>query len=123
MEDADLTGLIIGCAIEVHKALGPGLLESAYHRCLKRKFAIRGIQFVSEAPIPIVYKGDVLESGFRADFIVQGRILLELKSVESITKVHYAQVLTYLKLTNLRMGLLINFNVTSLRHGLRRLRR
>ena len=123
MEDADLTGLIIGCAIEVHKALGPGLLESAYHRCLKREFALSGIRFASETPINITYKGDVLDCGFRADFVVEDRILVELKSVDNIAKIHHAQVLTYLKLTNLRMCLLINFNVTSLRHGLRRLRR
>jgi GxxExxY protein len=119
----DLTGRIIGAAIEVHRLLGPGLLESAYRQCLSRELALASIPFRLEVPIPLIYKGLNLDCGFRADIVVQDSVLLELKACEHLLPVHEAQVLTYLKLCDLRIGLLVNFNATSLRHGIRRLAR
>ena len=115
-----LTGAIIGCAIEVHRALGPGLLESAYEACLL-ELAREGLAFEAQVPIPIVYKGEEFPCGFRADLIVEERVLVELKSVDRLLPIHDAQLLTYLKLRSLRVGLLINFNAQPLRNGLRRL--
>jgi GxxExxY protein len=111
---------IIGAAMQVHRALGPGLLEGAYEACLAHELATRELPFERQRPIPLTYGGEVIEVGFRADFIVEKAILLELKSVERLQPIHTAQVLTYLKLTGLQLGLLINFNVTSLQHGIRR---
>ena len=117
---AELTRGIIGSAIEVHRQLGPGLLESAYGACLKEEFAGRGIPFAEEVAIPIRYKGKTLQTTYRADLIVDGKILLELKAVEELLRVHDAQLLTYLRLARIRVGLLINFNVSVLRDGIRR---
>ena len=111
---------IIGAAMQVHRALGPGLLEGAYEACLAHELATRELAFERQRPIPLTYGGEVIEVGFRADFIVEKAILLELKSVERLQPIHTAQVLTYLKLTGLQLGLLINFNVTSLQQGIRR---
>ena len=111
---------IIGAAMQVHRALGPGLLEGAYEACLAHELAIREFAFERQRPIPLTYGREVIEVGFRADFIVEKAILLELKSVERLQPIHTAQVLTYLKLTGLQLGLLINFNVTSLQQGIRR---
>ncbi len=119
----DLTKRVIGAAIEVHRLLGPGLLESAYRQCLAREFGLAGIPFRLEVPIPIIYKGLNLDCGFRADVIVQDSVLLELKACQQLLPLHEAQVLTYLKLCDLRIGLLVNFNATTLRHGIRRLAR
>ena len=123
MTSLDINALsreIIGAAVEVHREPGPGLLESAYEACLAQEFAARSLSFDRQRPIPLQYRGDVIEVGFRADFIVENSILLELKSVERFLPIHTAQVLTYLKLTGLHLGLLINFNVTLLQHGIRR---
>ncbi len=114
----ELTRKIIGAAIEVHRALGPGLLESAYQVCLARELTLQGIPFESEVPIPVVYKGVNLDAGYRADLIVDGKVVIELKAVESLLPVHEAQLLTYLKLTNCKVGLLINFNVPVLKDGI-----
>lgn len=111
---------IIGAAMQVHRALGPGLLEGAYEACLAHELATRVLAFERQRPIPLTYGGEVIEVGFRADFIVEKAILLELKAIERLQPIHTAQVLTYLKLTGLQLGLLINFNVTSLQHGIRR---
>jgi GxxExxY protein len=111
---------IIGAAMQVHRALGPGLLEGAYEACLAHELATREFALERQRPIPLTYGGEVIEVGFRADFIVEKAILLELKSVERLQPIHTAQVLTYLKLTGLQLGLLINFNVTSLQQGIRR---
>ena len=111
---------IIGAAMQVHRALGPGLLEGAYEACLAHELAIRELTFERQRPIPLTYGGEVIEVGFRADFIVENVILLELKAVERFQPIHTAQVLTYLKLTGLQLGLLINFNVKVLQHGIRR---
>ena len=112
---------VIGCSIEVHRELGPGLLESAYQRCLEHELKARGLAFQMEMQIPVRYKGALLDCGFRADFIVEDALILELKSVEKLTSIHQAQLLTYMKLCNCRTGLLMNFNVKHLRDGIKRL--
>jgi GxxExxY protein len=120
MPDNDLTHAIIGAAIEVHRLLGPGLLESAYEECLAREFVLRQIPFERQKPAPVVYKDVKLECGYRLDFLVDGRVVLELKAVECFAPVHEAIVLTYLRLSGCRLGLLINFNVPMLKDGIRR---
>ena len=116
-----MTGKLIAAAIEVHKHLGPGLLESAYEQCLAHEFTLEGLAFERQKPIPIVYKGTQLDCGFRLDFIVEGMVILELKSCDKIEKIHKAQLLTYLKLTGLQVGLIVNFNVPLMRDGIVRL--
>jgi len=120
MTDNELTRTIIGAAIEVHRNLGPGLLESTYRNCLIQELSLRGLKVASEQPIPVVYKDVKLECGFRLDLLVEDEIVVELKSVEAIARVHEATVLTYLRLSHHRIGLLINFNVAILKEGLRR---
>ena len=117
---SDLTREIISAAMEVHSHLGPGMLESAYEECLSFELGNRGIKITRQAPIPVVYKDIKLECGYRADIIVDGKVILELKSAEAINDVHEAQVLTYLKFSKCKVGLLINFNVKSLKDGIRR---
>ena len=117
----DLTGEIIGVAIEVHKALGPGLMESVYEECLCHEFDLRRIHYKRQQALPVEYKGVKLDCGYRIDLVVEGLVILELKSVDSLQPIHEAQLLTYLKLTGLKVGLLINFNVPALREGIRRL--
>ena len=117
----DLTEKIIGAAIEVHRALGPGLLESIYQTCLAHEMALRGLHFEKEKPLPVEYKGVKLESGYRLDFVVDGKVVVELKAVDSIHDVHKAQLLTYLKLTGCKVGLLLNFNSAVLKDGIERL--
>lgn len=112
---------ILGAAIEVHRRLGPGLLESAYETCLFRELTLRGIDCVQEVPLPVRYRGVQLDCGYRLDLIVQGSVVVEVKAVHKVLPVHRAQVLTYLKLTSLRLGLLINFNVEVLRSGIYRI--
>jgi GxxExxY protein len=109
--------------MEVHGILGPGLLESVYEECLVREFSLQGLSFERQPPVPIQYKGTQLESCYRADFVVEGRVLVELKAVPAILPIHLAQVLTYLKLMGLEVGLLVNFNTAPLRQGIRRLTR
>jgi GxxExxY protein len=116
----ELTEAIIGAAMEVHRALGPGLLESSYEMCLCRELSIRGIPFERQVPIPVEYKGVKLDCGYRADIVVDGTILLEIKAIDSLLKIHDAQLLSYLKLGGWKIGLLINFNVELLKNGLRR---
>jgi len=113
-----LTEKIIGAAIEVHKELGPGLLESAYKACLAQELALRGVAFECEKPMPVEYKGLKLDIGYRLDVLVDDRVILELKAVEQLTPLHEAQLLTYLRLSGVRVGLLINFNVPVLKDGL-----
>lgn len=107
--------------MEVHRALGPGLLESAYETCLARELAIQGIAFEQQVELPVVYRGVPLSCGYRLDFLVEGELILELKAVEELLPIHEAQFLTYLKLSDKRIGLLINFNVALLKQGLRRI--
>jgi GxxExxY protein len=114
------TQQIIGAAIEVHKALGPGLLESAYAECLCRELAVRSIPFERQRPLPVEYKGTRLGCGYRLDLLVANSVVVEIKSVSAIEPVHEAQLLTYLKLGGWKLGLLINFNVPVLKEGIRR---
>lgn len=115
--EEELTGRIIGAAIEVHKNLGPGLLESAYQVCLAREMSLRKIPFEAEKQLPITYKGLSVDGGYRMDFLVEGKVVVELKAVNELAPIHFAQLLTYLKLTNCKVGLLINFNVSILTEG------
>jgi GxxExxY protein len=112
------TDQIIGAAIEVHRQLAPGLLESAYEACLAQEFLARGVPFRRQLEVPIVYKGERVDCGFRLDFLVFESVLLELKSVDKTIPIHEAQLFTYMRLTNVRVGLLINFNLTVLKNGI-----
>jgi GxxExxY protein len=118
--EADLTSNIIAAAIDVHRELGPGLLESAYQASLCHELALRGIPFRSQVELPVEYKGVRLDCGYRIDLVVDNRVLVELKSVERFVAVHEAQLITYLRLSRLHVGLLINFNVPALRRGILR---
>lgn len=120
LRDEGITGGILEAAIEVHRELGPGLLESAYEECLCRELAARGTVFERQKEIPVVYKGEIVQSTYRTDLLIDGRIVVELKSVEPILKVHEAQVLTYMRMGRFPVGLLINFNVPVLKDGIRR---
>ncbi len=116
----ELTEIVIGCAIEVHRALGPGLLESTYEMCLCRELSLRNIPFERQKPIPVIYKGVNLDCGYRADVVVDGSVLVKIKAIDSLLPVHEAQLLSYLKLGGWKVGLLINFNVELLTYGIRR---
>jgi len=116
----ELTERIIGAAIEVHRSLGPGLLESVYEECLADEFQHSGIQFTRQLELPIEYKGRRLDAGYRLDFLIDNTVVIELKAVEKIMPIHEAQLLTYLRLAKKRVGLLMNFNVPRLRDGLLR---
>ena len=118
-EFSELSSRIIGCAIEAHRVLGPGLLESAYQHCLAREFSLNEIPFALEVPIPVEYKGLELDCGYRADVLVNGEILLELKVVERVSPIHSAQLLSYMKLAGIHQGFLINCNSKRLKDGLR----
>ena len=115
-----LSDAVIGLAIEVHRTLGPGLLESVYEVCLGKELAAAGIAFQRQVAVPVFYKGDHLEVGFRADVIVEGELLIEIKSVEKLSPLHEAQLHTYLRLGGFPKGLLMNFNTKLLKDGLRR---
>ena len=116
--EEELTEKIIGAAIEVHKHLGPGLLESAYEECLCREFQLRGLTFKRQINLPVVYKGVALDCGYKMDLVVEDRIVIELKCVESVLGVHHAQLLTYLKLSEKRVGLILNFHVSVMTRGI-----
>lgn len=116
----ELTGLIIGKAIEVHRNLGPGLLESSYRDCMLYELQSSGLYVQKEVKVPLVYKEITLDHGYRIDILVENKIVVELKTVEAFTQVHFAQILTYMKLGNYRYGLLVNFNVTLLKTGIKR---
>ncbi len=116
----EITYQIINAAIEVHRFLGPGMLESAYHRCMELELESKGVQFQSEVPLPIVFKGNIIERAYKIDLLVENEIIVELKSVDAVLDVHHAQALTYLKISNKKIGLLINFNVPMLRKGIYR---
>ena len=120
---ADLTGHIVTAAVNVHRELGPGLLENAYRTCLVHELLSAGHHVETEVPVPIEYRAIRLDVGYRADLIVDSEVMVELKAVERLLPIHEAQLLTYLKLRKLRVGLLLNFNSTSIRHGIRRLAR
>src|SRR5258705_14004111 len=120
MTDNEITHAIIGAAIEIHRILGPGFLESAYEECLHQELQLRHLNVARQRPIPIVYKELKLECGYRLDLHVESRIVVELKSLEGFCPLHEAIVLTYLRLSGRRLGLLINFNVPVLKEGIRR---
>ena len=120
MEFDTLSNHVIGCAIEVHRVLGPGLLESTYEQCLAHEFGQAGIDFKLQQALPVQYKGIRLDCGYRVDVLVQDKLILELKSVDAILGIHQAQLLTYMKLAGIKIGLLINFNVPRLKAGIRR---
>jgi GxxExxY protein len=122
MEINEITGKIIGCAMEVHKNLGPGLLESAYAECMIYELQNSGLRVESQKPVPIIYKERKLDYGYRIDILVEDTVIIELKSIDAFNPVHEAQILTYMKFAGKKIGLLINFNVTMLRNGLRRYR-
>jgi GxxExxY protein len=119
-EENRLSNIILGAAIEVHKALGPGLLESAYQECLAYELIHRGLKVAKEHPLPIIYKEVKLDHGYRLDLLVENKVVIEIKTVEEFTDVHSAQVLTYLRLGGYKLGLLINFHVLKLKQGIKR---
>jgi GxxExxY protein len=120
MSENEISKKIIGLAIEVHKALGPGLLESAYKECLAYKLEESQLFIQKEKPMPLVFEGVHLECGYRIDILVENKVVIEVKSVDALNDIHLAQTLTYLKLGNFKLGLLINFNVVLLKHGIKR---
>jgi len=121
MDINELSGKIIGAAIEIHKMLGPGLLESAYEECLCYEFGLRDLSNERQKPLPVIYKGKELDCGYRLDIVVEKLIILELKSCERIEPIHQAQLLTYLRLSGLHLGLILNFNVPVMRDGIVRI--
>ena len=120
MKDIDLTHTIIGAAIDIDRNLGPGLLEAVYEECLAKEFTLRDIPYERQKPIPLVYKDLKLECGYRLDFLVANRVVVELKSIEAIAPIKDSVMLTYLRLSEKPLGLLINFNVAALKDGIRR---
>ena len=117
----NLAGRVIGAAIEVHRALGPGLLESAYERCLEHELKLQDIPCQRQVELPLAYKGLKVDGGYRLDLLVSDQLVVELKTVSDLAPIHEAQLLTYLKLTKLKAGLLINFNVPLLKNGIKRM--
>ncbi|BAY17338.1 hypothetical protein NIES2109_13320 [Nostoc sp. HK-01] len=120
MDENDLSGMIIGCGMRVHTALGPGLLESAYEECLHYELKQQGFRVGRQVPLPLVYKEVELDCVYRLDLIVENKVVIEIKSVEAIKPIHSVQLLTYLKLTHCKLGLLLNFNVLHLKEGIKR---
>lgn len=121
LSENEISNRIIGCAIEVHRQLGPGLLESAYQECLRYELTNAGLEVYNEIPMPIIYKEIKLDHGYRIDLLVNKKVVIEVKTVDTFTDVHLAQVLTYLRLGNYKLGLLLNFNVTTLKNGIKRI--
>lgn len=116
---SELSNKVIGCAIEVHQTLGPGLLESAYQQCLHFELLSNGLSVETEKPLPVIYKGVELDCGYRMDIVVENEIIIELKSIQKIEPVHEAQILSYMKLSGIKYGFLMNFNSVLLKDGLR----
>jgi GxxExxY protein len=117
----ELSHLVVGCAMRVHSALGPGLLESAYEACLQFELTKSGLKVEAQKPLPLVYESVQLECGYRVDLLVEGKLIIEVKSIEALAEIHFAQVLTYLRLSDLRLALLLNFNVVHMKDGIRRI--
>lgn len=120
MKLESLSHKVIGCAVEVHRELGPGLLETAYETCLAHELSLAGVQFARQKELPVEYKGVSLECGYRIDLLVEDKLILELKAVDEVLGIHQAQILTYMKLCKAPVGLLINFNVSLLKDGIQR---
>jgi len=121
LEFDELSNKVIGCAIEVHRNLGPGLLESTYEQCLAHELKIEGMPFKLQYPLPVEYKGIKLDCGYRIDLLVANSLIVELKSVENVLPIHQAQLLTYMKLSGIKIGLLMNFNVKYMKNGIKRM--
>jgi GxxExxY protein len=121
MEINDITGQIIDAAMKVHTVLGPGLLESAYEACLTHELRKRGLHVETQKELPVVYDGVRLDVGYRIDLLVEGSVIMELKAVAELLPIHHAQLISYLKLSDLRVGLLVNFNVVRLKDGIKRM--
>ena len=121
MTENELSHLVVGCAMRVHTALGPGLLESAYEACLQYELIKLGLRVEAQKPLPLVYESVKLECGYRVDLLVEGKLIIEVKAVDALAEIHFAQVLTYLRLSNLRLALLLNFNVVHMKDGIRRI--
>ncbi|MBC8319343.1 MAG: GxxExxY protein [Bacteroidetes bacterium] len=120
MTENEISKIIVDCALKIHKELGPGLLESAYEECLYYELQQRGLSVVKQKPLPLIYNEVKLEIGYRVDLLVENKVIIEVKSVEALNDIHLAQILTYLKLSNCKLGMLINFNVTLIKNGIRR---
>ena len=120
MNANEITDQIIGAAIEVHRVLGPGLLESAYEECVCHELKLRGLSFERQRPLPVEYKGIKLDCGYRLDLLVENTIVLEIKAIAAVEPIHEAQLLTYLRIGGWKVGLLVNFNVPVLKNGIRR---
>ena len=120
MDENQIGKIIVDSALEVHKALGPGLLESTYETCLKHELNLRGLKTDSQSELPVIYKGLRMEKGYRLDLIVEDKVIVELKAVETLNNIHLAQVISYLKLSGLKLGYLINFNVKLIKDGIKR---
>ena len=121
MTENELSKVVFDCALKVHQALGPGLLESAYEECLFHELKKNGLDVQKQKALPLVYEEVKLDVGYRIDIIVENKLIIEVKSVEALNDVHFAQLLTYLKLTNCKLGLLINFNVSLIKNGIKRI--
>jgi len=121
MTENELSHVVVGCALRVHSALGPGLLESAYEACLQYELIKSGLRVEAQKPVPLVYQTVKLECGYRVDLLVEGKLIIEVKAVEALAEIHFAQVLTYLRLSDLRLALLLNFNVVHMKDGIRRI--
>lgn len=121
MTENELSKIVVNCAYKVHKSLGPGLLESAYEECLFYELNKTGLKIEKQKALPLIYEEVKLEIGYRIDLIIENKLIVEIKSVESLNDVHFAQLLTYLKLTDSRLGLLMNFNVTLIKNGIKRI--
>jgi GxxExxY protein len=121
MDENEISKIVIGCAIEVHRHLGPGLLESAYEACLVHELKLKGLNVQQQVPLPIIFKDVKLDAGYRLDLLVEDKVIIELKTVECFADIHTAQMLTYLKLKNLKFGLLINFNSVLIKNGIKRI--
>ncbi|MFH6992118.1 GxxExxY protein [Flavobacterium sp. FlaQc-48] len=121
MSENELSRIVFNCALKVHQTLGPGLLESAYEECLFYELKKLGLQIEKQKPLPLIYEEIKLDIGYRVDIIVENKLILEIKSVDALNEIHFAQLLTYLKLTNCKLGLLINFNVVLIKNGVRRI--
>ena len=120
LTENQLSKIIFDCALKVHRALGPGLLESSYEECVFYELSKLGLRVVKQKPLPLIYEDVKLEIGYRVDLLVENKVIIEVKSVEALNDIHLAQVLTYLKLSGCKLGLLINFNVTMIKNGIRR---
>jgi GxxExxY protein len=120
MTENELSKIVFDCALKVHQNLGPGLLESAYEECLFYEIKKTGLQVEKQKPLPLIYEEVKLDIGYRLDIIIENKLILEIKSVDSLNDVHFAQLLTYLKLTDCKLGMLINFNVTLVKNGIKR---